>query len=138
MIFTAYSAGPDWYRRRHITKLFLLMKFIIFFLLISIAQVNAKGWAQTITWSGKNVPVEKVLELVRKQTGYEFFYRTSDLKDSKPVTMQSRNMPLAAFLDEVFKDQPLQYIIQNKNIIVSRKPAREKDHKETPALNAIT
>lgn len=138
MIFTAYSAGPDWYRRRHITKLFLLMKFIIFFLLISIAQVNAKGWAQTITWSGKNVPVEKVLELVRKQTGYEFFYRTSDLKDSKPVTMQSRNMPLSAFLDEVFKDQPLQYIIQNKNIIVSRKPAREKDHKETPALNAIT
>ncbi|MBO9634480.1 MAG: SusC/RagA family TonB-linked outer membrane protein [Chitinophagaceae bacterium] len=104
------------------------MKFTIFYLLITISQVAAKGWAQTINYSGKDVSIENILEAVRKQTGYEFFYRASDLKDAKPVTIQSRNMPLVAFLDEVFKGQPVSYEIRNKNIVVTRKPVKTPDH----------
>jgi TonB-dependent SusC/RagA subfamily outer membrane receptor len=120
---TAYGAGPAWYDRPHLTKLLLLMKCMIIFLLITISQLTAKGWAQTITYSGKEASIEQVLEVVRKQTGYEFFFRASDLKDAKPVTIQSRNMPMAAFLNELFKGQPVTYEIRNRNIVVTRRPA---------------
>ncbi len=117
---TAYGAGPAWYARPRLTKLLLLMKCMFIFLLITISQLAAKGWAQTVTYSGKEVSIEQVLEVVRKQTGYEFFFRASDLKDAKPVTIQSRNKPLAEFLDELFKGQPVTYEIRNKNIVVIR------------------
>lgn len=99
------------------------MKCTIFFILISIAQLSAKVWSQTVTHSAKDASIEQLLEVVRKQTGYEFFFRASDLKGAKPVTIQSRNMPLAKFLDEIFKAQPVTYELRNKNIVITRKPA---------------
>jgi TonB-linked SusC/RagA family outer membrane protein len=128
---TAYGARRAWYARPRMTKLLLLMKCMIIFLFITISQLTAKGWAQTITYSGKEASIEQVLEVVRKQTGYEFFFRASDLKDAKPVTIQSRNMPLSAFLNELFKGQPVTYEIRNRNIVITRRPASIPDRKIT-------
>ncbi|QEC45588.1 SusC/RagA family TonB-linked outer membrane protein [Pseudobacter ginsenosidimutans] len=135
---TAYVAGKAFYARLQRTKPLLLMKCMIFFLLITISQATAKGWAQTVTYTAKNASIEQALEAVRKQTGYEFFFRASDLKDAKPVTIQSRNMPLEAFLNQLFKDQPVTWEIRNKNIVVTRRPTPTPDRSLTQAAIVVT
>ena len=78
------------------TKTLLVMKFTIFLLLTAILQVSARSTAQTVTYSGKAVPLTTVFSEIKKQTGYLFFYRNEDLASSNPVTLRaspSRSVP---------------------------------------------
>ncbi|WP_432327683.1 hypothetical protein ACRQ5D_31075 [Mucilaginibacter sp. P25] len=53
------------------------MKLSIILLLATILQVSAKSYAQKITLSEKNAPLEKVLKEIREQSGYDFFITQS-------------------------------------------------------------
>lgn len=77
--------------------------------------------AQSVSLSGQNLPLKKVFAEVKKQTDYTVFGRKDLFRDAKPVTVSVQQMPLAAFLDLIMKDQPLQYRISGKEIILSRK-----------------
>ncbi|WP_010601019.1 hypothetical protein, partial [Pedobacter agri] len=50
-------------------KLLLTMKLTIFILLLALVQVSAKGYGQ-ISLKEKDAPLENVLNLVKKQSGY--------------------------------------------------------------------
>lgn len=98
------------------------MKLRALILIASSLHLCLNTFAQQITFSGRDVPLEKVLETVKQQTGYVFFLNKSILQDSKPVTVQADKQPLESFLDQVFNNQPLEYNIKSRNIIISRKP----------------
>lgn len=102
----------------------LLMKINLtaVFLLTVFLNVYANGIAQNITFSGENVPLTKVFQVIKKQTGYFVFANRDVLADTRPVTLYSKDMPLDAFLQMTLKDQPLRYLIEGKTIILSRKP----------------
>lgn len=84
-------------------------------------QVTAHVHSQTISFSGKNVPLEKVFSVVEKQTGYVFFYDEAILKDAKPVSITAENYSVQLFLSCVLNGQPLRFSIQSKTIIIARK-----------------
>ena len=62
------------------------MKLTIFLLLCSILQVGARGFAQKITLSERQVSPDKIFSRIEQQTGYKFVYTESFLKNSRPVT----------------------------------------------------
>jgi TonB-linked SusC/RagA family outer membrane protein len=99
------------------------MKLTILFLTICILNVSAHTTAQSITISGKNMPLKKVFGIIKKQTGYVVFTSESVLSEAKPVSVSVTNMALIDFLELTFKDQPLTYKIADKTIIVSKKDA---------------
>ena len=110
------------YKRRHgITKTLLVMKLTSIFLLGVCLQVTAHVHSQTVSFSGTNVPLEKVFTVVEKQTGYVFFYDEAILKDTRPVSIKAENYSLQLFLSCVLNNQPLKFSFQNKTIIISRK-----------------
>lgn len=80
-------------------------------------------FAQPVTLSGKDMPLKQVFSAIKKQTGYVVFYNQNMLSGTKPVTLSVNRMPLQELLQLVFADQPVNYIIQDKTIILSRKPA---------------
>jgi TonB-linked SusC/RagA family outer membrane protein len=84
--------------------------------------VLLKASAQQITFSGTNVPIEKVFSSIKKQTGYVFFHRTEDLNAAQPVSVSLEKAPLETALRNILKDQPLSYAIQGNTIVISRKP----------------
>lgn len=84
-------------------------------------HVAAKSTGQSVTYSGKDVTLEKVFSAVEQQTGYLFFYNKSILAGTRAVTVKAAELPLEAFLKDLLKDQPLEYYIKNKTIFVSRK-----------------
>ncbi len=72
-------------RRRHLTETLLIMKLTAILILAGCLQVNARGYAQTVTLSEKNASLEKIFRVVKKQTGYDFFYESKLLKEARKV-----------------------------------------------------
>lgn len=86
-------------------------------------HVYASSYSQTVTYSGKNVPLEKVLKSIRKQTGYVFFYSYDVLQKAKPINLDVKGVSLEQALKDCFAGQSLDYSIENKTIVIS--PAKE-------------
>ncbi len=114
----AFRGGEAHGRNCYITKTLLVMRLTFFLLTAAFLNVSAKGLSQNITFSGKDVPLEKVLNEVKQQTGFVFFFKESSLQKAIPVTIEAVNQELEDFLKQVFKNQPLTYRIQDKTITI--------------------
>lgn len=102
-------------------SILLVMKLTFIFLLALILNVRAEGYSQKVTYSGENVPIEKVFSTIKKQTGYGFFFQKELISLAKPVTINAVNEDLSDVLIALFKDQPLEFSIKNKTILVLKK-----------------
>lgn len=103
------------------TKLMLIMRLTIFLIILASFKVTAGTYAQSISFSGTNVPLEKALSVIKQQTEYVVFYDYNLLQKAKPVTISADNITLRSFLDMVLKDQSLIYVIKDKTIIISKR-----------------
>jgi TonB-linked SusC/RagA family outer membrane protein len=98
------------------------MKLTFLFLTAAVLSVSAKSIAQTqVTFTGKDVSLKTVFDVVKAQTGFLVTYTDEVLKDTKRVTVTANNQPLEEFLKTVFKDQPVKFEIKSKTILLSRK-----------------
>ncbi|MBN9381235.1 MAG: SusC/RagA family TonB-linked outer membrane protein [Chitinophagaceae bacterium] len=97
------------------------MRLIVVLLILAVLKADGGGFSQTVTYSARNVPLERVLDAVKQQTGYVFFYTVELMAGAKPVTIEAYQMKLETFLDALFRNQPFAYSIRNKAIILSRK-----------------
>lgn len=95
------------------------MKLTTILLTVFCMHASAGSIAQ-VTLSGK-VPVEAVFDAIRKQTDYHVLYGLSDLKGTKPVTINLKNASVLSVLETVLKDQPLKFTIEGRNIFIKRK-----------------
>jgi TonB-dependent SusC/RagA subfamily outer membrane receptor len=105
------------------TKTFLIMKLIAVLTFVACLHASAGGYAQKITLSRKNAPLEAIFKDIKQQTGYNFIYNYDWLQDTRPVTIQVRDASLNQVLEICFKDQPLTYAILDKTVALKRKPA---------------
>lgn len=120
-------------RRLFHHRTWLVMKLTIIILLAACLQVSAKGFSQTITLTGKNVPLEKIFKEVKRQSGYLFVYRDEWLKQAKNVDVSISNGTVEQVLDYCFKGQPLTYSIVDKTVVVRLKE-EEKKADSTPVI----
>jgi TonB-linked SusC/RagA family outer membrane protein len=110
----------------------LVMKLIVVLLTAAFVNVSAEGLSQSVSYSGKNADIRSVFLEVEKQTGYLFAYNDPLLQSAKPVTIRASNLPLQQFLSLLFKDQPVDYMIRSKTILLFRKtsdPVKEEPAK---------
>lgn len=117
------------------------MKFTAFLCLVACLQVSAAGTAQNVTYSGKDVSLKKIFRELNRQTGFEFLYKDSYLKEAKPVNLSVKNVPITDVLDICFANQPLSYEIIENTVIVKTKPAERLSTlliSRAPAAPSIT
>ncbi len=112
---------PSYLRNRYITKTLMIMQWTIIFFLAAFLQVSAKGLSQTVTYSGKNVPLKTVFEVVKQQTGYVFFYDDIVLEKAKLVSITAERQDVHAFLSLLLNNQPLKYVIENNAVVITEK-----------------
>jgi len=115
-------------------KFALIMRLAIVLIIVTTLKVTAGASAQTVSISVKNASMEEVFSLVKRQTGYVFFYDRDLLRSIQPVTINARHTALPAFLASVFKDLPLDYTIKAKTIFIKQKalPANANSSNEIP------
>lgn len=111
---------------RTLTKITLVMRLTSVILISTFLNVHAEGISQNITITGRNIPLKEVFSMVEKQTGYTVFGNSDLLRKTRPVSTSVRDMPLVRFLDFILKDQPLNYRIAEKTIILSERVAQAK------------
>ena len=102
-------------------KIWLIMKFSFLFLFTVLIHVNAENYAQTISLSVKNENLKNVLNEIKKQSGYQFFFNESMLRKTNLVTIDAKNETLKNILELCFYDQPVSYAIVNKTIVIKWK-----------------
>src|SRR5690606_29800551 len=90
-------------------------------ILLGILTVGAKGTAQEITYTGKNVSITEAFAAIEKQSGYTFFYRTEILRSTKPLSLVLEKVPLEVALTQLFSKQPLSYSIEGRTIFVAKR-----------------
>ncbi|MCO5237946.1 MAG: TonB-dependent receptor [Chitinophagaceae bacterium] len=132
-----YGCYIPWWGNSNLTKILLVMKLTILLLTAAFLNVYASGVSQTVTLSGKNVELKKVFTAIKKQTGYVVFYNRSDLNGTTPVTLSAHDMPLRDFLDVMLKNQPLDYKIEDKTIMLYRKRMFREVPPKEPAEEAV-
>jgi TonB-linked SusC/RagA family outer membrane protein len=98
------------------------MRLSTILLLVFIMQASARtAYSQHITYTCKDVPLEQVFRIIKQQTGYVVFYDQELLGKTKPVTISAKDLPLENFLRKALDNQPLDYSIENKTIVISRR-----------------
>lgn len=125
MLFKAHCRpvvpSPDRQPSRF-TKTLQVMKLTLILLTAAALQVSAKGSAQTVTFTGKEVSLKEVFSAIKQQTGYVVLFDYNVLKDSRPVTVVASNQQLSDFLTEVLKGQKLDFSIRKKTIFIKKAP----------------
>ena len=68
-------------------KIMLIMRLTTVIFIASLFNLSATTFAQTITISKKNVPLESVLKEIRKQSGYDFYYDGKTISGDQKVSV---------------------------------------------------
>jgi TonB-linked SusC/RagA family outer membrane protein len=95
------------------------MKMTVVLLTVCMLHAAAGSVAQNVSFSGKDVPLEKVFSAIEQQTGYVVFCDYALLQAARLVTLDFKNAPLETFLQEALKNQSLNYSIRKKTIVIS-------------------
>jgi TonB-linked SusC/RagA family outer membrane protein len=99
-------------------KVIVAMKLTFLLLTVACLQVSAGAYSQKISLSFKEATIEKVLQEIRKQSGYSFFYDAVHLRHAKPITISIKNSSVDEALKLCFEGQPFTYEMIAKTIII--------------------
>ncbi|MBL7696934.1 MAG: TonB-dependent receptor [Chitinophagaceae bacterium] len=97
------------------------MRLIAFALFSLSLSLSARSVSQTISFTAKNVSLEKAFKEIRKQTDYSVFYSKELIKMSQPITLSVKDMQLVDFLVTILKHQPLDFSIEAQTVLISKK-----------------
>ncbi|NVM66867.1 TonB-linked SusC/RagA family outer membrane protein [Mucilaginibacter sp. SG538B] len=91
-------------------------------------QVSARILIQKVSLTEKNSTLLSVMEKISRQTGFDFILPEGVIPFARPVTITVQQEDLALVLRKIFDEQPLNYELQEKMVVISRKlpPAAQK------------
>ncbi|WP_165500386.1 SusC/RagA family TonB-linked outer membrane protein [Pedobacter psychroterrae] len=94
------------------------MRLTIAILIASLLQVSGSALAQKISLKVSNSPMSSVLQELRQQSGYIFFYRDNIIDKAHPVSINVQQAEFKEVLEKIFIDQPLTYVINERTITI--------------------
>lgn len=115
--YTNEIGMPRW----HTAKIWLMMRLTTVILIASLMQVSAASLAQRITLNQKKSTLEKIFRDIHKQTGYDFIYDKELLDQTKLISIVVKNEPLETVLKKCLENQSLDYLIEDKLIVIREK-----------------
>jgi TonB-linked SusC/RagA family outer membrane protein len=113
--------GLYWLRRRGLQFL-LFMKLTLIFLLAGTLFASAKGVGQNVTLHLNNVSLQQTFREIQRQTGYTFLYTKQMVENTAKVTVHVNNVSIAEALSECLKKQGLDFAIDDKIVVLRRRP----------------
>lgn len=116
----------------------IAMKIFFFLMVFSSTQVFGEDFKETISISRKNASLKDIFKLVQKQSSYSFVYTDPMLSKAKRVDIDVKNVDIEQVLRICFREQPLEYEIDNsiKVIIVKEKQENVKLQLDNPTVDA--
>lgn len=85
--------------------------------------VSLSAMAQTLQLKLNNVTVKKAMTELKQKSGYSFVYEANDIQTGKTVSVDANTLKDA--IEQILKDQDVNYEISGKNIILRKKTSSE-------------
>lgn len=104
-------------------QLLRIMKLTTIIMTVFLMQVSALTRAQ-ITLNEKGTSLQKVLEQISTQSGYDLVYSSLDFKNARPVTIKLNDVSLNKALEAAFEGQPLMYEVTDKTVMIRKKAGK--------------
>jgi TonB-linked SusC/RagA family outer membrane protein len=109
--------------------IFLKMKLTVFLSLMLFFTSWGSSLSQTVKLSLdlRNVPVEKVIQLIEEQTEFYFLYQDDVFRQGQTVTIQVKNTPVENILQEFAGQASVEYRIIDRQIVLlpAEKPVQQ-------------
>jgi len=108
------------FRKESISKIFLRMKLLTFFMLIAVTSVSAKSYSQptTLTFNFDNVTVSQVFREIERSSDYILIYNERTLDINRKVTVIADNDRIETILDKVIAGTKDRYKISGRQIMI--------------------
>ena len=98
------------------------MKLAGFLIITFLLLIPCWGKSQTLNFSGKEISLKDIFKIIKCQTGVLFFYDAALLQYAKRVTIEWKNVHLETALNEIFKDQPITWVLEEKIVTIIKRP----------------
>jgi TonB-linked SusC/RagA family outer membrane protein len=106
-----------------LTQIIMRINLVILFMAFGSLQLWASYGNAQITIKVKDAPIEEVFIQIEKQSGYGFFYKNAEVKAAGKITLNLNNASLKEALEKCLENQPLQYELIEKSILIKLKPS---------------
>jgi len=116
MYFNADCIEPGRRVSASLRKIILVMKLTTLLMTVALLSASAAGYSQ-ITLKEKNVPLEKVLSDIEKQTKYVFLYDAGDIQAAS-VTVDVSNVSLEEALRQCLAGLNIEYTVEENNVLL--------------------
>ena len=111
------------------------MKLIVAIMLVCCLQVSASVASQNISYSGKNVKLERIFAVIEQQTGYTIVANTNLIKSQPLISVEAKKQVLQKFLKEILEPHSLDFTIENKTIFISQTEKKIQRNTETGKMS---
>ena len=114
---------------RYMCRSMAILRTFLVLLMLGIGLWPSQVLAQektTVTLNLKDVTLNEVISEIKKQTNYDFFYKSELLKSKGQVSVNVKNKDVKAVLEDVLLPLGLEFLVQ-QNLITIREKATPKD-----------
>ncbi|WP_245801071.1 SusC/RagA family TonB-linked outer membrane protein [Sphingobacterium nematocida] len=111
------------------------MRLTTILLITGFLQVSATTFAQKISLTEKDASLTTVLNRIKAQTGYDFFYESVNIRELKTINIQARNEELKDLLARILNPQNLDFEIDDNSIIIKRRRSPSPLNKPVVPIN---
>ncbi|EOR96795.1 TonB-dependent receptor [Arcticibacter svalbardensis MN12-7] len=108
-------------RHKPYAKVLLILKLVVLVIFADSLKANTMENLQRVTLSEKNAPLEKIMDAIKKQTGYNFLYNSDLLKQAKPISIEVRNAKLEEVFQKNLNNELFTFELQDKAILIDPK-----------------
>lgn len=117
-------------------RILMKMNIIAMIIVLAMTQVNARSIAQQITLNRQNAKLSTVLKDLEKQSGFNFFYKKTDVEGVKDIDINFKATPLNSALNSLLAPRNLTFEYFDRTIVIKKKLDTPKKSSETPLIIA--
>lgn len=117
--FSLCKIGND--RKNTSCDISKITRLAVVLLLTTLIQVSARAEGQTITLSGSHITLKKALTEIEHQSGVAFLWPEKLINSEPRLDVHFKNYSLTSALNEVLKNLPLSYKLENNLVYIVAK-----------------
>lgn len=102
----------------NLMRMIKLCTLILFFAILEASAISTH--AQSIKINEKNAPLERVLNQIRTQSGYDLFYNQDLVRGLRVTNLTVKNATVEQALQKTLIGLPLSYSIDNRIVVISK------------------